>query len=118
MRFVRPLAAFALIALLTLGQTSSPATAPPTATAKASAAPVQHHRMAAGERFAKANTTHDGHLTLAPAKTGYPTKAQHFSEVDTAKKGYVTADRIRAWAKAEREQRHVGQQAAAPPIKG
>jgi hypothetical protein len=82
MRFVRPLAA-----LLTLGQTSSPATAPPTATAKASAAPVQHHRMAANERFANANTIHDGHLTLAPAKTGYPTKAQHFSEIDTARRG-------------------------------
>lgn len=118
MRFVLPLAAFALIALPALAQTSSPTTAPSTAAAKAPAAPAPHHRLTADERFSKANTTHDGHLTLAQAKIGYPTVARHFTEIDTAKKGYVTEDQIRAWEKAERDRHHLGQQAATPPIKG
>ena len=123
MRFILPMAAFALIALPALAQpapqkAAPPAAAPSPASSKASAAPVQHHRMTMNERFAKANTTHDGHLTLAQAKAGYPTVARHFTEIDTAKKGYVTEDQIHAWEKAERDRHHVGQQTAAAPTKG
>ncbi|ACC71580.1 EF-hand domain-containing protein [Paraburkholderia phymatum] len=46
------------------------------------------------ERFAAANTTHDGKLTLAQAQTGMPRVAQYFSEIDTQKQGYVTLAQI------------------------
>ena len=46
------------------------------------------------ERFAAANTTHDGKLTLAQAQTGMPRVAQHFNEIDTQKQGYVTLAQI------------------------
>jgi hypothetical protein len=50
------------------------------------------------ERFDRANTTHDGHLTRAQAEGGMPRIAEHFDEIDTAGKGYVTLDQIRAYA--------------------
>ncbi|MEM5386504.1 EF-hand domain-containing protein [Paraburkholderia phymatum] len=46
------------------------------------------------QRFAAANTTHDGKLTLAQAQTGMPRVAQHFGEIDTQKQGYVTLGQI------------------------
>ncbi|OUL88757.1 hypothetical protein [Paraburkholderia hospita] len=46
------------------------------------------------ERFAAANTTQDGKLTLAQAQTGMPRVAQHFNEIDTQKQGYVTLAQI------------------------
>lgn len=121
MRLVLPVAVVALMALPAFAQTASPNAAPsttPTANAKASDKPAPHHRLTMDERFAKANTTHDGHLTLAQAKAGYPTVAKHFAEIDAAKKGYVTKDQIRTWEKTEREAHHSGQQAAATPNKG
>lgn len=48
--------------------------------------------------FYAANTTHDGHLTLAQAKAGGLTPvADHFSDIDVKKKGYVTPYDIEAW---------------------
>jgi len=111
MRVVLPVVALALLAAPTFAQTSPPTTnTPPAAAAKPH---TEHHRETMDERFAKANTTHDGHLTLAQAKAGYPTVARHFTEIDTAKAGYVTEDQIRAWEKAEREKRHEERQQAA-----
>lgn len=116
MRLALPLAALALFAAPAFAQTSTATTAP---TAEATTkAPAEHHRLTMDERFTKANTSHDGHLTLAQAKAGYPTIARHFTEIDTAKAGYITEDQIRAWEKAEREKRHDRQQAAATPSKG
>jgi len=46
------------------------------------------------ERFAAANTTHDGKLTRAQAQTGMPRVAQHFDEIDAQKQGYVTLAQI------------------------
>jgi hypothetical protein len=46
------------------------------------------------ERFAAANTTRDGKLTLAQAQAGMPRVAQHFNEIDTQKQGYVTLAQI------------------------
>lgn len=49
-------------------------------------------------RFQAANTTHDGHLTLAQAQAaGMRGVVKHFSEIDTAKAGYVTLDELKAW---------------------
>ena len=122
MRLVLPLATLALLAAPAYAQTApqaatSPAAASPSASSPAPA-PAPHHRLSMDERFTKANTTHDGHLTLAQAKAGYPTVARHFTEIDTAKNGYVTEDDIRAWEKAERERHHEAQQPTTAPTKG
>ena len=111
MRVFLPVAAFALFTAPAFAQTTPPATPVPPA-------PPAHHRLTFAEHFAKANTTHDGHLTLAQAKTGFQAVARHFSEIDVGNKGYVTQDDIHAWAKAERERRHAAQQAASAPTKG
>ena len=60
-----------------------------------------HHHMDPGAflmKFYAANTTHDGHLTLAQAKAGgLKEVASHFPQIDTAKRGYVTYYDIVAW---------------------
>ena len=89
---------------------TQPAAVPPAAPqatqpAKAPGASTRH-RMSWQQRFAQANTTHDGHLTLEQAKAGYVTVARHFSRIDTGKKGYVTQDDIAAWHKEQRTARH------------
>jgi len=49
-------------------------------------------------KFYAANTTHDGHLTLAQAKAaGLNPVADHFSDIDVKKRGYVTFYDIEAW---------------------
>ena len=56
--------------------------------------PDQHEMMA----FYAANTTHDGHLTLAQAKAAnFKLVVDHFNEIDVAKRGYVTFYDIQAW---------------------
>ncbi|WP_199444662.1 hypothetical protein [Acidocella aminolytica] len=48
--------------------------------------------------FYAANTSHDGHLTLAQAKAAnFKPVVEHFSEIDANKKGYVTFYDIQAW---------------------
>jgi hypothetical protein len=86
--------------------TAAPATpAAPAAAAPATpAAPkkmVGHHQTLQ-QRFDAANTTHDGQLTkdqATAAKWSYVTK--NFTAMDAGKKGYVTVDEIRAYAKAK-----------------
>jgi opacity protein-like surface antigen len=60
-----------------------------------------HHHMDQGEmldKFYAANTSHDGHLTLAQAKSaGLKPVVDHFSEIDTNHRGYVTFYDIQAW---------------------
>ena len=65
-----------------------------------------HHRTTWEQRFEKANATHDGHLTMDQARTGYPTLARHFAAIDQDHKGYVTEDDIRAYNKAQRALHH------------
>lgn len=49
-------------------------------------------------KFYSANTTHDGHLTLEQAKAaGLNPVADHFSDIDVKKHGYVTFYDIEAW---------------------
>ncbi len=49
-------------------------------------------------KFYAANTTHDGHLTLAQAKAaGLMPVVDHFSDIDVKKRGYVTFYDIEAW---------------------
>ena len=123
MRLTLPLAVLALVAFQAQAQTPStaPSTAPapaasqpstvqptmpaPTASAPSATAPTptaHTHRTHAKhttfqQRFDKANTSHDGHLTLDQAKAGLPSVAKHFSAIDKDKKGYVTVEEIHAY---------------------
>jgi len=84
-------------------------TAQPAASKPAPSAPnpsSSHRRVGWEQRFADANASHDGHLTLDQAKSGYVTIARHFKTIDAEHKGYVTLDDIRAWHKAQRDTRH------------
>ena len=87
----------------------SPVTAAPAATAGSSvsraATPARKARVTWEQRFAQANTTHDGHLTLEQAKAGYASVARHFADIDVAKKGFVTEDDVRTWHKAHHAKR-------------
>jgi hypothetical protein len=66
------------------------------------AAAPPRHRVTWEQRFAHANASHDGHLTLEEAQQGYKTVARHFREIDLDGKGFVTEDEIRAWHKIKR----------------
>jgi hypothetical protein len=49
-------------------------------------------------KFYAANTSHDGHLTLAQAKAaGLQPVVDHFAEIDIKNRGYVTFYDIEAW---------------------
>jgi Ca2+-binding EF-hand superfamily protein len=56
----------------------------------------------AKERFAAADTDHDGMLTKAEAQKGMPFVAKHFDEIDTAKAGKVSAADITKFIEARR----------------
>ncbi len=75
--------------------------APPAATTTAH----PHTRMSLKERFAQANTTNDGHLTLDQAKAGLPRIAKNFAAIDKDNKGYVTVTDIQDYYKAQRAAR-------------
>ena len=119
MRIILPLAAAVMICTPALAQAPAAGVPPaPATTATKTVSTASHHRMTMDERFAKANTTHDGHLTLAQAKAGYPTVARHFTEIDATKKGYVTESDIKGWERAQRDHHHAVQQQAAAQPKG
>jgi hypothetical protein len=84
---------------------STAATAAPVTTTQAPTV-TKPHRMSWQQRFAEANATHDGHLTLQQAEAGYRTIARHFREIDADKKGYLTVEDIDNWHKLQRAMRH------------
>ena len=57
------------------------------------------------DRFEAANTTRDGRLTQAQATGGMPAVARNFDAIDTARRGYVTIDEVRAYTRAQRAAR-------------
>ncbi len=100
-------AAFLIAAGAAQAQTAPAAPAPAAAPAAPAAAPAAaphaaHHRRNRQQMFDAANTTHDGHLTEEQARAGWPTIAHNFAAIDTAKKGYVTMDDIKAYYAARR----------------
>jgi len=91
MRFLLPLLAAAMLA----------------APVYANAATAENHKHQSMEQqFQRANVTHDGHLTLDQAKSGYKTIARHFAAIDQDKKGYITEADIRAYYKTQRVLHH------------
>jgi hypothetical protein len=49
-------------------------------------------------KFYAANTTHDGHLTLAQAKAAaFAPIVDHFNDIDVSHRGYITFYDIEAW---------------------
>jgi Ca2+-binding EF-hand superfamily protein len=68
----------------------------------ASAAPAGTFAQRVQNRFNAADTNHDGKLTLAEAQVGMPRVAQHFAEIDTAKKGYITFSQLSALMAAKK----------------
>jgi hypothetical protein len=61
------------------------------------------------ERFQSANTTGDGHLTLAQAQAGHmPMIVRNFDAIDVQHKGYVTLQDIRAYRQQMRAMREDG----------
>ncbi len=74
----------------------------PTPPAASTEAPRTHTHMSLADRFAAANTTNDGHLTLEQARSGMPSIAKHFAAIDKDNKGYVTLDDIHTYYKEQR----------------
>lgn len=102
-----PLSGTAVAPVPAAGPPSGP---PPAATGvmpargKGSHAHRKHRPLA--ERFAEANTTHDGHLTLAQARAAKMNGVvRDFGLIDKDKKGYVTADGIKAFRHERRAAR-------------
>ena len=74
---------------------------------------AEHHgRRTAAEHFADANTTHDGHLTLDQATSGYKSLAKSFSQIDISHHGYITMDDIKAWRAAKKAAKQAAKAAA------
>lgn len=97
------------------GSTNNPQGPPPAtpgasaatsrATAPASPAAPQRRRTLA-ERFAAANTTRDGKLTLEQARAGRMNAVvRDFAQIDKEKRGYVTLDQVRAFQAEQRSAR-------------
>jgi hypothetical protein len=64
-------------------------------------------------RFDAANTTHDGHLTLAQAQAaGMHYVVKHFAQIDSTNKGYITLEDVRAYRQAHLPQGTVPAQPA------
>lgn len=94
MRILIPLMVTAVLAFPGFAQTPDTDTKP------------THTRLTTTQHFEQANTTHDGHLTLEQAKTGYKSVVRHFAAIDQDKKGFITEDDIRAYNKAQRALHH------------
>jgi hypothetical protein len=92
--------------------------APVLAATAATPAAEHHARRSAADHFTDANTTHDGHLTLDQATTGYKSIAKSFTEIDTGHHGYVTMDDIKSWKSAKKAAKLAAKHAAADTANG
>jgi len=91
--------------ILALSLGASVAVAQTPAAPPAAEAEHPHKRMSLKDRFAQANTTNDGHLTLDQAKAGLPRVAKNFAVIDKDNRGYVTLTDIQDYYKAQRAAR-------------
>lgn len=104
-----------------LGGSTNNAGSPPPALATKPATPapaapaVARAHRTFDERFAAANTTHDGKLTLDQAKAGHlRAVARDFAVIDKSKKGYVTLDEVKAHQSEQRAARKAARDAKKP----
>lgn len=68
-----------------------------------SEAPASPRAGNLAQRFAAANVTQDGRLTMDQAQAaGWRVVARNFAAMDSGQKGYLTLDDIRSWAVAHR----------------
>jgi hypothetical protein len=86
--------------------------APAFAQSNASVTTEHHGRRSAAQHFADANVTHDGHLTLDQAQSGYKSIAKSFDQIDINHHGYITTDDIKAWRAAKKAARPAARHAA------
>ncbi|TKI06105.1 EF-hand domain-containing protein [Martelella alba] len=66
------------------------------------AAEQQYSRLQS--RFTRADTNHDGKLTLDEAKSGMPMVAKYFSEIDAGHTGYVTLPQLEQFMASHQRQ--------------
>ncbi len=106
-----PLMMVLVVPGLAMAQSDSASTAPPPAVQTPDApnpgmpppgGPWHHDHGAMmkkmQDKFNAANTSHDGHLTLAQAQAaGLRPVVEHFGDIDTAHRGYVTFNEVQAW---------------------
>jgi hypothetical protein len=59
-------------------------------------------------RFHQADVNGDGRLTAEEARQGMPRVYEHFADIDTDHKGYITLRQITAYLQAHAEQRRHG----------
>jgi hypothetical protein len=88
--------AIALIAVLALGLS---------ACATAQRARSQQMIERAQQRFADADTDHDGRLSRAEAEAGTPRLAAHFDEIDGDRDGMLTTAEIAGYLRQHRGNR-------------
>ena len=102
----RPLSGTAVQPGPAAGSPSGAPAAEETAPARGKGMHAHHARRKLAERFAEANTTHDGHLTLAQARDAKMNEVvRDFGLIDKDKKGYVTVDAIKQFRHERRAAR-------------
>ena len=102
--FLRKLSIAVLPVMLGLAPLAGSAMAQDSSASGVPPAPHNAHRLQ--DKFATANVTHDGHLTLAQAKTGdMPMVARNFTKIDADHKGYATWADIRQFIQTRRAAR-------------
>jgi len=80
-----------------------------------SSAPSNQRLQRLMARFHKADVNGDGQLTREEARQGMPRVYQHFAEIDTDNKGYVTLAQIASYAEAHPEPAGRGRNGSPPP---
>jgi hypothetical protein len=78
--------------------------------------PQGRAHMSGRDRFAAANVTHDGRLTVEQAQqAGWNAVVHHFQEIDRDHKGYVTMQDIHEWHAARKAAKHPPAPPQQPP---
>jgi hypothetical protein len=73
--------------------------------------PQQQQQLTFPDRFAAANATNDGCLTLQQARRGLPGVAKEFPQIDVERRGCVTLAEVRDFRRSQL----AGQQQEPPP---
>jgi len=104
-------ASLALVAFLASGTVGAQQPAPQPAPQAAPQAPMNPKEAKAkfAEKFAAADTNHDGKLSREEAEAGMPEVYKNFDKIDTKKKGEITQKQIGAYFAAKAKQKAAAQ---------